>query len=197
MINKFILPLLAVLLLGSCANKFSLVKRKYNKGYYLDMSRNNSQKKHDAEKALVLKTRPVKSVAQINEPAASDIRVSEMKPFELQNEVAASPVTKKNTVTKEIKPLTASADKVIAITPSIKPLTLKALDFKSGKASSDSNLIILVILCFLWWLNLIAVYIHDGKKITLNFWITLLLDFTFIGGVIFSLLVVLDIVNLA
>ncbi|MBL7916998.1 MAG: YqaE/Pmp3 family membrane protein [Bacteroidia bacterium] len=57
-------------------------------------------------------------------------------------------------------------------------------------------MIVLIILCFLWWLNLIAVYLHDGD-ITLNFWITLLLDLTFIGGVIFSLLVVLDVVNLA
>ena len=67
MINKFILPLLAVLLLGSCSNKFSLVKRKYNKGYYLDMSKNNSYKAHETEKALVLKTKKAGSASQTSE----------------------------------------------------------------------------------------------------------------------------------
>ena len=40
-------------------------------------------------------------------------------------------------------------------------------------------------------------YLHDGKEITLNFWVDLLLYLTFIGWIIFGVLVVLDIVNLA
>ncbi|MCB0410658.1 MAG: hypothetical protein KDD29_10595, partial [Flavobacteriales bacterium] len=62
----------------------------------------------------------------------------------------------------------------------------------------DTMLVLLVILCFFWMLGLISVYIHDGKKITLNFWITLILYLLgWIPGIIFSLLVVLDAVNLA
>ena len=39
--------------------------------------------------------------------------------------------------------------------------------------------------------------LKDGKNITLNFWIDLLLHLTAIGEIIFALLVVLDVVNLA
>ena len=113
-------------------------------------------------------------------------------------EVVSCPVsTKKHAATTESKPLTASAKKTITqVVKVIKPVGVSTAS-QPGKGSPDNNLIILIILCFLWWLNLIAVYLHDGKKITLNFWITLLLDFTLIGGIIFSLLVVLDIINLA
>ena len=81
--------------------------------------------------------------------------------------------------------------------------TIKAIKaaksvLKSGKAAADdTNTILLVILCILWWLNLVAVYLHDGRKFTKNFWITLVLDFTVIGGIVFSILVILDIINFA
>lgn len=57
-------------------------------------------------------------------------------------------------------------------------------------------LLVLVILCLFPLINLIPVYITDGG-ITLNFWVTLILNLTYLGAVIFSLLVVLGIVSLA
>ncbi len=68
----------------------------------------------------------------------------------------------------------------------------------SKGGGGDVDLIILVILCFFPFINLIAMYLKDGKSITLNFWIDLILDcLFFLPGIIFALLVVLDVVNLA
>ena len=66
----------------------------------------------------------------------------------------------------------------------------------NGESSGGVALLILIILCLFPLINLIPVYITDGG-ITLNFWITLILNLTYIGAVIFSLLVVLGIVSLA
>lgn len=199
MIKKIILPVLAILILGSCANKFSLVKRKYSKGYYVDMTKNSSSKKNESEKTMVLNSKKLPTLSQADDNKTPEIKNSAIQLQGTPEHAASSLLTKIYPIKPSSdKPLTASAkNNLIKKNISVKPLLLKSSDFKSGKASSDANLIILIILCFLWWLNLIAVYIHDGKKITLNFWITLLLDFTFIGGVIFSLLVVLDIIDLA
>ena len=66
----------------------------------------------------------------------------------------------------------------------------------AANAAGGVSLLILIILCFFPFINLIPVYITDGG-VTLNFWITLILNLTYIGAVIFSLLVVLGIISLA
>jgi hypothetical protein len=40
-------------------------------------------------------------------------------------------------------------------------------------------------------------YLKDGEEITMNFWVDLILHLTVVGYLIFALLVVFDIVNLA
>ncbi|MCE9539465.1 MAG: hypothetical protein K8R85_09635, partial [Bacteroidetes bacterium] len=74
------------------------------------------------------------------------------------------------------------------------------IDKKINKLKANANddqTILLVILSIFPILALIAIYIKDGKKITLNFWVDLILHLTFVGYIIFALLVVLDIVSLA
>jgi cobalamin biosynthesis Mg chelatase CobN len=66
----------------------------------------------------------------------------------------------------------------------------------SSGTFSGGMLVLMIILCLFPLINLIPVYLHDGS-VTLNFWITLVLDLIVIGGIIFSLLVVLDVVSLA
>ena len=41
MIKKILLPIIAIIFLSSCSNKFSLQKRKYTKGFYFANSKNN------------------------------------------------------------------------------------------------------------------------------------------------------------
>jgi hypothetical protein len=67
---------------------------------------------------------------------------------------------------------------------------------QNKKNDSDTELIILVILSLFPILSLIAVYLKDGKKVTVNFWITLILHFLFFYW-LFALLRVLDVINLA
>ena len=45
--TKIILPLIAIIFLSSCADKFSLTKRKYTKGYYFASSKNNATSKNE------------------------------------------------------------------------------------------------------------------------------------------------------
>lgn len=61
---------------------------------------------------------------------------------------------------------------------------------------SDDDKIIQIILALFPILCLIAIYLHDGQTITNNFWIDLILHLTFIGAIIFAILVVLDVINL-
>ena len=198
MTKKIILPLIAIIFLSSCANKFSLTKRKYTKGYYFASSKNNfSSKKENENKITTVKDLPIKnSNLQVETTANREIIKTNTSEFVK----LAVPSLKINDPIKSLQILTASTDvkNNFEIKPKIQPVVEKQnyLGVINKKGSSDSNLILLIILCFLWWLNLIAVYIKDGKTITLNFWITLLLNFTFIGGIIFSLLVVLDVVDL-
>jgi hypothetical protein len=199
MIRKIILPLIAIVLLSSCASKFSLVKRKYNKGYHFDISHNKSNAKQDGL-AGVKEKASKKTVAQ-EEPAVSETAVlvradvAETKPNTAQPLSAQAPK-------QDNKALVASADKKATVHPvSFKPLKLQAVKaLKEAKKGGDSdvNLIIMVILCLFPFINLIPVYLHDGKSVTLNFWLTLILDILFfLPGIIFALLVVLDVVNLA
>ena len=117
------------------------------------------------------------------------------------NQIINYTLTDKKVETKKNVTATASKKNIIVakIFKALKLTHLKNKLAKSKKAGdSDTNLIVLVILCLFPFINLIAIYLKDSKSITLNFWITLILDFLFfLPGIIFALLVVLDVVNLA
>ncbi len=198
---KHLVLILAIagMALSSCTGKYTIAKRKYNKGFYVSKSGDTKKPESKFTKANTLNAKSSVNELAMNKP-------EELKPNTIENTTPISvanvsqPVNElKATNQKQVSNITASVEKNNVTTSKvIKPLEIrKPLILPMKKGGSDANLIVLIILCFLWWLNLIAVYIHDGKSITLNFWITLLLDLTFIGGVIFSLLVVLDVVNLA
>ncbi len=198
MIKKIILPLIAILLLSSCANKFSLQKRKYTKGYYFATSKNNSSKTNNADVVKHNKAKNLETKATALDISGQEKQIIEQPIINVENSYISTNLKKQN---KKVSIIT-SANKTsfnTVVAKEFKTLnisTTKISETKKG-SGSDSNLILLIILCFLWFFNLIAIYIKDGKKLTLNFLVTLLLDFTLIGGIIFSLLVVLDVVNLA
>lgn len=202
MIKKILLPIIAIILLSSCANKFSLQKRKYNKGFYFANSKNSNHNtnhvvtnaKSDNEKKLTTKAhvQPKDDVNLIE----ADIKVLPT------NKISSNKSVATNKKVQSEKNITASASKQnIVVLKQFKDLKLNNAKNKLGKAkksNSDTNLIILVILCLFPFINLIAIYLKDSKSITLNFWITLILDILFfLPGIIFALLVVLDVVNLA
>ena len=195
--SKLLITLAALIVLSGCSSKISLVKRKYNKGYHFAV---NHGKKAETPSKMPARTAAVNEqaehVAIIKQvvPAASQ-EVQENKPF-----TAASPNNSLK-VSKPAKPaLLASASSNPAQEQSAS--TVKQLDLSKKKMAaqkakaSDSDLIIQIILALFPILCLIAIYLHDGKSITLNFWIDLILHITVIGEIIFALLVVLDIVDL-
>lgn len=196
--NKIILPLLAIIFLSSCANKFSLTKRKYTKGYYFASSGSKtSNTKENENKNLVVKNLPVKKHAvSIPETGNESIKETDVATFYKPQASKA----KNNLMHKQShQPVTASAEpkKDIAAKSGIKPVSEKKPFANKTKGSdADTHLIILVILSLFPILALIAIYLHDGKSITLNFWIDLILHFVFLYW-LFALLVVLDVINLA
>ncbi len=196
---KILITLAALIVLSGCSNKISLVKRKYNKGYHFTVNRGKSSEQNRHEGLVKQKQTPAAP-----EVAAEQVVVTNNQsetilpvPVALNKPVSASqPVLSKSAA----HPALASA-----VTAHVKneQTQIQQLDLskkhnlgKSGKASGD-DLIIQIILALFPILCLIAVYLHDGKSITLNFWVDLILHITFIGEIIFALLVVLDVINLA
>ncbi len=107
--NKIILPIVALILLSSCASKFGLVKRKYNKGYYFSVSKNkNNFKKENEQKNVVVKN--VKAnVNSIQKESSLDSKDSNIEPIILNPSTHSIAIrTKKETTalnsTKAIEP---------------------------------------------------------------------------------------------
>ena len=185
----------AVLVLASCKSNMDLTKRHYTKGYYFHKSKTLDQPKTTEEvavnknKAADLKLRNAELTKKSEESVKGELKETN-QPVVL------------NSMQKAEKKEKASAGKSISTYISAKKAT-SAIQQKNKKQSSsakggDANTILLVILCLFPFINLIPVYIHDGKSVTTNFWLTLLLDILFfLPGIIFAILVVLDVVNLA
>ena len=203
--NLILLPLVAVLFLSSCSSKLGIAKRKYTKGYYVSVTKGlSSDKKSTKKRDVVSSTKQKLGESELkNEVFVPSVSVRESKS---PNTFLAAPVFAKTnaTVPLQTRAKTSISASVVkhmdVIKASFKPLTdlknSKVASDKSG-ASADTNTILLVILCLFWWLNLIAVYLHQGKKITNDFWITLILDLTIVLGIVYSILVVLDLLTFA
>src|SRR6218665_850005 len=187
MLQKFILFLSATLLLSACSSNLSLMKRRYTKGYYVSSTRHNSTDKHAVElKKSPAKPQPVADSSPAAETAVANApaEVLNIAPVEKSGPSNSAPAApSKKASSPETAP--SKTNKKTEAVSAIQSLTDDAKQEKSresAKASSDAKLIIMVILSLFIFINLIAIYMHDDD-ITLNFWITLILDFTIIGGI--------------
>jgi len=196
--NKLLLPLIAIIFLSSCANKFSLTKRKYTKGYYFASSGNKgATTKENTHKNLSVNNIPAKKAA-LPSSATSNAELKETTVATFNKPQVSKTENTIQTKTTQ-KNVTASAEhkKNVSAKPVIKQVSdKKPFASKAKKGSSDANLIIMIIFSFFPILALIAVYLHDGKSITTNFWIDLILHFVFLYW-LFALLVVLDVLDFA
>lgn len=203
-INIKLFALITVLLFSSCSTStLTVMKRKYNSGYYVDFGKNKkvkeetpSAKTNERQKDLPTNVSNEKSTEYVNDLANEKIVLTSVNNINNLG-VAQQPQT---TVAYEemATPPTPSSIK--------KPLTLKekvahkiiSKKIKKETTNEEANdqTILLVILSLFPILALIAIYIKDGKTITTNFWIDLLLHFIGLWW-LFALLVVLDIINLA
>jgi hypothetical protein len=192
---KKILSLAALaVLISSCGNKMTLMKRHYTKGYYVEHkgSVDRTVSSHRSGKTSVNEMEPVavgfSTTAKVQELTAS-LKVNAKQEASrnynanLQQHIA---VQKTALVSPVSRP---------GIQNEVSVQRMKGT-FKRG-GSSEGNLILLVILAIFPIFSLIAMYIHDGHKVTTNFWVNLLLHLTIIGYAIFGLLVVFNVVDLA
>jgi len=200
--NKLtLLWLAAIVLLSGCSGSISLIKRKYNGGYYIAVSGKNQRVKNDSRQETAVATKPalIPGITVRESRRAENVKpVAIVIDPEMQKTLAfASKNSEKNVRSTMPLQLTASVEKTRGGEQVSTFRKIQPLQAVSKKGSSDANLIIMIILCFFPFINLIPVYLHDGKSITLNFWITLIGDLLgFVPGIVFALLVVLDIVDL-
>jgi uncharacterized membrane protein YqaE (UPF0057 family) len=179
-----ILFLATLLFATSCSNKFSLVKRKYNKGFYVSVNKKstapqqthrNEAKQKITEETVAVEVVPAKSNVTTYVPVD---KVS-TAPVAANNKTARSSESKKEQ--KENTNVTAAATDQITFNSKneIKPVPAAT---KSNASDSEVHLVLLVILAIL--LPPLAVYLKH-KTIDTWFWITLIL--TLLGyGLIFG-----------
>jgi hypothetical protein len=197
--NLLLLVTVAAIFASSCSSKIGIAKRKYGKGYYVSVS----HKPKAAETTHSIKQHQKlapEAVAQIRVNASEGVQTTREintveTPIQVKENLAVTPKGNSN---KEVFQASASKNSGFKNNAIIKTLSAVSLNKRSAsKKADDTNTILLVILCLFWWLNLIAVFLHQGKKITNDFWITLILDLLIIFGIIYSILVVLDVLSFA
>ena len=181
-IKKTISLLVTIILITSCSSKITLVKRKYQKGYFVSVSKAQSAKKMEASIAEQHKkskeaSKIEQNISKVETVFQETITQNQANTIinkdENRNEVLAhSPTQKTNTTKKDLletnsnsslKNLTIEGPKLIANSKSF-----YGKSQTNSAKGADTNTLVLVILSLFPILCLIAVYLKDGG-ITMNF----------------------------
>lgn len=186
---KSIFVLAISTLLASCSTSVNLSKKRYSNGYYVSITNNNS--------ATQTASVPVKKYKNLN--AAS-------KTVKVQNTdmaaatVIAETIEQKNVVTQSVatQQTTVNETKSVVISSSKKETlkaSKKATHFsKKENNKIDDHTLLLVIMCFIPILNIVAVGLKTDwatLPVVLSILFTCL---AVLPGLIYSLLVVLDVI---
>jgi preprotein translocase subunit SecF len=185
---------LLLIFLASCSTSGFVMKRKYNKGYYVDFANNNNHKKandkvKDASDNLSFKKMVLQSEAK-------ELSIQENAPTAFSQNIQVKKKSNPSFNKKSSSQSNITLKKWKALKPLVKKTISKKEKHTLKKDGGDIS-IVEVILSLFPILCLIAIYLHDGNKITMNFWVDLLLHLTFIGEIIYALLVVLNIFSLS
>jgi uncharacterized membrane protein YqaE (UPF0057 family) len=185
-----IASVIIALTLGSCANKFSLVKRKYNKGYHFSVASGN---KSSAKSNASSNTTPTKLEAFAESkpqatPVVEKVKKQSFTEFETLPMVKRAETEKvknqrPNAVLASTKNL--ETEKVQFKEVSTKQYLHERAAMKTTKSSdSDLKLIILVILSI--FIPPLAIYLK-GESLNKWFWLTLIFCLLSFSVFIFSL----------
>lgn len=193
---SFLILVAAIVFFSACSSKFNLTKRKYTKGYYFSISNNVSSNKMEEKEIPVSNCSHKKDVVlNKNETSINDLK----KSFELNKPILNHfEVNSNHQLNISNFALVSANHTNIKITRlPVKHLSnINPKKQNKNNQTTDTDLVVQIILSLFPIICLIAVYLHDNKTITLNFFVDLLLHLTFIGAIVFALLVVLDIVDL-
>ena len=207
-----LLALITILTITSCGVKDVVMKRKYNKGYYVDIN-NNKQK----AKKNNIADQSTSTISTDTEEEKFKVEIAEQEPAQTTDADITASADKAQPYIKTKTPIDFSAKKskknttvktetennTVVVKENFKTKLVKKIVGKKVKSTENSkstsaNTLLLVILAIFPILCLIAVYIKDGNAITTNFWICLLLHILFVvPAMIFAVLRVLDLINLA
>jgi uncharacterized membrane protein YqaE (UPF0057 family) len=171
--SNLLLLLATVFMLASCSDKLSLMKRKYNKGFYIAKSSSvRATGKEVAEQRAKAKERDHRG--EVSEKAIT-ATVGEIMPALSAPPQKSESVSKTTTGTHRNITVQVSPDNE----PLQEPINIKPLDMKKNTSvaqnlsgDSDVDMIILVILAIL--IPPLAVWLKD-KAVSKWFWITLIL----------------------
>lgn len=191
-----LLAIIIAVVAASCSNKDGMfTKRKYTKGHYVAHAGKVAKPKvNESKTAIVAEANKMQTVVvrQAVVPATGNV-VASAASVNNKTSVAVKPVQTKNSGTTAA----AQTKKPNIVQKLVNQRAVNKISSSKNSTATDDQLIIWVILSLFPILCLIAVYMHDGKSITNNFWIDLVLHITVWGECIFALLVVLDIINFA
>lgn len=196
-----LIVLAAVVLFSSCSSNMLIVKRKYNNGYYVNSGGKVKKqeiaapKSEDLQKTdiLIAKQQDVAITPEMPVSASADKSILVLKNH---NALAPLQTPVESEQSKEV--VSSKEQRAIAkIEKKTKRAEVRFAKKQKRAVDADSHLILLVIFSLFPFFALLAVYLKDGKMITTNFWVDLLLHLTVVGYAIYALLVVFDIVNLA
>ena len=213
--NIYFILILFVAGLSSCVtNDISIVKRKYSPGYYVSVNHHKNiiapQKtnenvidaSHQDQQKIETSFTEVKELkTSITETLLAEEKVNRHQQNYTASKSKLSPVL---SLANNKQILANNSNKTefgkvnshnLVDKSKIKDTKIKAL-LKAGN-KTQAELILLVILSLFPFLALLAMYLKDGEEITMNFWVDLILHLTVVGYLIFALLVVFDVINLA
>jgi hypothetical protein len=192
--TTIILSLGALMILSACSTKLSLVKRRYANGYYVSVTKKPAEKKA-ADPRLTYAAPQNEIRYGVRQSSIANEIMAPANATSLPSLMQANKRAKETKSTGQ--PLLASVNHQLpGEQPAFVPL-VHVKKISKPKDTGELDFIIMVILCFFPFINLIPVYLHDNRAITLNFWITLILDCVlFVPGIIFALLVILNMVDI-
>ncbi|HEU4718698.1 MAG TPA: YqaE/Pmp3 family membrane protein [Bacteroidia bacterium] len=184
----------AAFLFASCASDHGLTieKRHYRNGYYVSTGKSHDVASSSSVRIAPAATAPVNNETVLSSGNAQTASVTDQKTTptiaQKKTPAAASRPGRSSVILPAIFP--HAVHKAQKMNSAKKPASAFPSSEKTGH--TDDNTLLLIILCFL--LPWLAVLLKEGGPTT-YFWISLLLWLCFwIPGVIFALLVVLDVI---
>ena len=186
-----------IIILSSCSSDMLIVKRKYNKGYYVSTG---GKVKHQESTQIKDEGKPNE-----NEVVSEEVTGSEEMPITASVDNTPELIQTQNLSRVTEQSASEQAAPVLSKKEQKQQSRLQKKETKRGARSEkksrtggdvDSNTILLIILAIIPILSLVAMYLKDGKQITLNFWVNLLLHFIALWW-LFGILVVLDVIDLS
>jgi hypothetical protein len=209
-LNKIVVFVLLAALSSCVSNNVSVVKRRYNSGYYVNIHSPKKDKTVVIQKNKLLDTKVENSIVhqtvvpsniesktelvQVGESCSESPKIKSITNKKLYASSNKLEVKEAKEILKSVQ-FSQQKNRLKHNSTIVKNKKINTLQAQK-KSSDDLPTVALVVLALFPFISLIAMVLHDGD-ITLNFWVNLLLHLTVIGYAIFGVLVVLDIIDLS